>query len=71
MIRVLGLLQRLQRRGVLVLPLEPCREPVQRLRLGGPGAFDAEGVAVVVADRVRDPLSVALVSGKPVLHGAE
>ena len=60
MIRTLGALQRLQRRGVFVLPFEPAHQPAAGRLSGRPGALDAERLAGIVAHRVGEPLAVAL-----------
>src|SRR5262245_37161462 len=59
MIRALGPLQRLERRGMLVLPLEPARQAIECRRFGRAAAFDTERIVVVVAHGVREPLVVA------------
>src|SRR2546427_13288076 len=60
MIRTLGALELLECRGVLVLPLEPARQPVDRRRLGRTRTLDAERIAIVVAHGLGEPLPVAL-----------
>src|SRR5580765_3634384 len=59
MIRALGLLQRVERVRVLALPFQPPREAGDRVRFGRAGAFDPEGIAVVVAHSASLPLAVA------------
>src|SRR5438094_9662980 len=71
MIRALGALQILERGRVLGLPLEPARQPRDRLRLARAGALDPERIAGVVAQRARDPLAVALDGRQTISGGAK
>ena len=50
-LRALGLLKRLQRVGVFMLPLEPTGQAGDCLRFRRARALDAERIAVVVANR--------------------
>src|SRR5262249_49690306 len=70
MIRALGLLQRLERRRVLALPLEPAGQPRRGFLAGRGDALDAEVVAGVFADRAGDPAAVARLADDAALHSA-
>src|ERR1700730_5514047 len=59
MVRALRLLQHIERRGVVALPLEPLRETLDCLTFGGRGVLDAERIARVFPHGARDPLSLA------------
>jgi hypothetical protein len=67
MVRVLGALQRLQRGGVLGLPLEPTRQARERIGLARAAALDAERTARGFTLRMRQPLPVALGADQPKL----
>src|SRR5438045_162056 len=71
MIRALGALQILERRGVFGLPLEPLREPPHRVGLGGAGAFDPERIARVLAFGARGPAAVALDGDETIAAAAD
>ena len=60
MIRTLGLLQRVQRLDVRLLPLEPRRHPRDRLRLTRAAAVDSEWIARVGPLGTRVPFPAAL-----------
>ena len=66
MVRVLGALQRVQRGGVLGLPLEPSGQARNRISLARAAAFDAKRIARGFTLRVRQPLSVALDADQPI-----
>jgi hypothetical protein len=59
-ILALGLLQGVQRRRVLVLPLEPSRQALHRIRRRRARTFNPVAIAILPADGMRDPLSVEL-----------
>src|SRR6516162_1416023 len=70
MIRALGLLERLEGGSVLALPIEPPREPRDRLVLRGRRALDAERIAVVVAEGASNPLALPLAADDTRDHSA-
>ena len=59
MIRALGLLQRLERRGVLALPVEPARQPLDRVVLRSRRRTRCRTDRRCPRAGVRDPLAVA------------
>src|SRR5262249_55088936 len=66
MIRVLGRLQRVERRGMLGLPFEPGSEPGDRLVFGSAGAFNAEAISSVDALGRGRPAPVPLRRAQPI-----
>src|SRR5207245_1115318 len=67
-VRALRALQRIERGGVLVLPLEPARQPLDRLGFRRARAVDAKAIAAAGALGMREPSAVSPVNDDAIRH---
>jgi hypothetical protein len=68
MVGVFGALQRVERGGMLALPLQPARQARDRFVLARPAALDTERIPRRLALGVRQPLAVAARKSLDIRH---